>query len=107
MSPKLHDSASLEILQAALAGLTDQLMPVPVGSGSLNVTLVAMPGPALCALIVKPMFDPALTLASSASLVNESVGQFTRTLSPAVTNVLFVAIALASLSTRPQVANVV
>ena len=45
MSPKLQLNVLLLMLQAALAGLIDQLMPAPVGSGSFSVTDFATPDP--------------------------------------------------------------
>ena len=77
MSPKLHVSVFDEMPQAALAGTIDQLMPAPVGSGSLSVTDVATPGPALCTLIVNPMFCPLLTDDASAVFVIERFGHCT------------------------------
>ena len=49
------------------AGLIDKLTPVPQGSGSLNVTPVAVPGPVFDTVMPKPMLSPALTSAASAT----------------------------------------
>src|SRR6516165_5166216 len=55
----------------------DQLMPVPVGSGSSMCTFVAVPGPALCTVIVKPICEPALTDDASAVFVSVRFGHCT------------------------------
>ena len=52
-------------------------MPLPVGSGSERAKPVAAPCPALFTVIVNPIVEPALTLAASAVLVRERLGQFT------------------------------
>src|SRR5258705_378533 len=44
------------------------------GNGSLSVTLVAVPGPALLTVIVKPMALPAVTVLASAVLVMLRLG---------------------------------
>src|SRR2546428_157607 len=49
------------IAQPAKAGLSDQLRSPPGGSGSLMVTLVAVPRPLLLTVMSKPMAVPALT----------------------------------------------
>src|SRR6516164_10360170 len=77
-----HDNAMglPPIEQPCFAGSTNQLMPElfgPVGSGSFNDTPVAVPGPALLTVIVKPMSSPALTTGLSAVFVSVSVGQLT------------------------------
>ncbi len=61
----------------AYAGLIDQLMPLPVGSGSDNVADRAIPAPVLPTEIVKPMLLPTLTVAASAVLTIVRFGQFT------------------------------
>src|SRR5262245_25824585 len=68
-SPKLQVNVSLTIEQPITAGLSDQLSPVPVGSGSDTVTPVAVPGPLLVSVIVKPIGLPAVTDGTSASFV--------------------------------------
>ena len=54
-------------------------MPVPVGSASESVADLAVPGPALLTWMVKPMLLPASTVAASAVLLIERLGQFTTT----------------------------
>ena len=70
-------SVLLLMEQPETAGLIDHTMPVPVGSASVSVTLVAVPGPALLTVIVKPIAVPALTVAASAVLVMERLGHCT------------------------------
>src|SRR5580704_401576 len=58
-------------------GLIDQLIFVPVGSGSLSVVFVAVPVPAaglLLIVTVYPMGLPAFTTVSSATLVTLKLG---------------------------------
>src|SRR5438045_2590196 len=77
MCPKEQLSVLPELLHAALAGLIVQVHPAPGGGGALSVSALGTPGPALCTLIVKPMFDPALTDDASATLVIDRFGQLT------------------------------
>ena len=65
------------IEHAALAGLIDQVMPAPPGSGSLNVTDFAVPGPGFVTVITKPIALPALTDDASAVFEIARFGQFT------------------------------
>ena len=81
----MQDSVLLTIEQPLTAGLIDQLMPAPVGSASLSVTPVAVPGPLLFSVIVKPMLLPAFTLAASAVFVICRLGHCTVTDALAVT----------------------
>ena len=67
----------LLIDQPVDAGEIDQLIPVPVGSGSLTPTLFAVPGPAFDTVTVKPIGFPAETVAASAVLVIERLGHWT------------------------------
>jgi hypothetical protein len=78
-SPKLHDSTFAVMEQPATAGSTDQLIPVPVGSGSESVTDFAVPCPVLLTTIVNPIALPALTDAASAVFEIASAGHFTST----------------------------
>jgi len=67
----------LPIDQPVDAGEIDQLIPVPVGRGSLTVTPVAVPVPdALLfeTVIVNPICDPAFTVSASAVFVIEIDG---------------------------------
>ena len=95
MSPNEHDNVAPPIEQPALAGLIDQLMPVPMGSGSLSVTPVAVPKPVFDTVIVNPIGSPALTDAASAVFVICKPGHCTEVLALACTCGLFVACALA------------
>jgi hypothetical protein len=65
------------IEQRASAGLIDQLMPVPPGSGSLRVTFFATPGPLFATVIVNPIAVPALTDDASAVLLMVRFGHWT------------------------------
>ena len=58
-----------EIAQPAASGVSLQLTPVPVGSGSLTVTPLAVPRPVLVTVTVNPIGSPALTDAASAVFV--------------------------------------
>src|SRR5438270_203586 len=61
------------------AGLIDQETPGPAGSGSRNVTPVAVPANSiwwLLAVMVKPIVLPAVTVAASAVLLRVSRGGF-------------------------------
>src|SRR5207244_521762 len=62
----------------------DQLTPKPPGSGSLTVTPVAAPGPALDRVMTKPTVAPRLTGLASAVLDNVRFGQLTVIVSEAV-----------------------
>ena len=81
MSPKAQFNvwfgAEPVIEQPAVAGLIAQLIPAPPGSGSLNVTAFAVPGPGLETVIVNPIGLPALTDEESADLAIARFGQFT------------------------------
>jgi hypothetical protein len=54
-----------------------QLRPVFVGTVSVIDTLLALPAPVLLTVTVKPMGDPAVTVAASAVLVIASAGERT------------------------------
>ena len=56
-SPKLHDRVPEAIEHALMSGVSDQF--TPEGSGSLIVTLWAIPGPLFVAVIVNPAVSPA------------------------------------------------
>src|ERR1700722_1705382 len=79
----------------------DQLTPVPEGSGSFNVTLVAVPVPAAAELetvTVKPTLLPAVTGLASAVLVMEragGAGRLTTMVAEALTFGALVALAVA------------
>ena len=73
--PKLQLNVFELMLHAALAGLIDQLTPVPVGSGSFSVTPVADARPEFDTVIVNPMASPALTVAASATFVIEATAR--------------------------------
>src|SRR5712691_9789226 len=75
----------------------DQLIPLPPGSGSVSVVPVESPGPALLSVIVKPIGEPAFTVAASAALVMVSVGQFTVSLAEALPLPSLVVVTLAVL----------
>src|SRR5437867_2489000 len=65
MSPKEQLRMFDEIEHPVTAGLIVHVIPVPVGSGSESVTLLAMPSPPLVTTIVKPIGSSALTDAAS------------------------------------------
>jgi hypothetical protein len=106
-SPKEQLNVLPAMLQFGLSGLSDQLMPVPVGSGSDNVTPVAVPTPLFLTVIVKPIWSPALTVALSAVLVISRPGQFTVVEADACTCGLLAALALAVFGYVAQLANTV
>lgn len=60
--------------QPVTADASDQLTPVPAGSGSLIATVVAGPIPVLARVTVKPICEPALTEVESAVLVSVRFG---------------------------------
>src|SRR5215212_379294 len=60
--------------QPVTAEASDQLTPVPAGSGSLIATVVAGPAPVLLSETVKPICVPALTEAASAVFVSVRAG---------------------------------
>ena len=95
MSPNEHDNVAPTIEQPAFAGLIDQLMPVPVGSGSFSVTPVAVPAPVFDTVIVNPIGSPALTDTASAVFAICRPGHCTEVLALACTCGLFDAWALA------------
>jgi hypothetical protein len=64
--------------QAALAGLTLQERPEPTGRTSVSITVFATPGPVLVAVMVKPMGEPACTMAASAVFTRASDGSFVK-----------------------------
>src|SRR4051794_31327614 len=88
----------------AYAGLIDQSIPVPPGSGSLSVTALAVPGPEFDTVIVKPIGLPALTVDESAVLLIARFGQLTVVDAFAFTLCAFVAAATAVLSYVAQLA---
>ena len=59
--------APLEVAIAQVTGVTPA--PVPTGKVSVSVAPVAVPGPLLVSVIVKPIGLPALTVAASATFV--------------------------------------
>src|SRR2546427_364886 len=84
-----------------------QLSPVPVGSGSVRVTAVAVPRPALVAVMVKPILLPELTDAASGVLVTERLGWFTISVPVPVVGGVLVPCAVAVLTNVPDVPAVV
>src|SRR5881227_752718 len=52
----------------------DQPATVPAGNGSFRVTPLAVPGPLLVTVIVKPSGSPAFTVPASASLLTSNDG---------------------------------
>jgi hypothetical protein len=107
MSPNEQLSVFAAIEQFGLSGLSDQLIPAPVGSGSDNVTAFAVPVPLFVTVIVKPSWSPALTVAASAVLVIARFGQFTVVDALACTDDWFVALAVAVFGYALQLAEVV
>src|SRR5579864_6202457 len=79
MLPSEQLTSAPTMVHEPCAGCTsiDQLMPEPVGSGSLMVTPLAVPGPPLLTVTVKPMSVPVLTGVLSAVLVMPSDGHCT------------------------------
>jgi chloramphenicol 3-O-phosphotransferase len=108
-SPNEHVRVLLEIAQLAAAVPPSMLhvIPVPVGSGSLSVTLVAVPGPVLLTVMPKPIGEPALTDALSAVFVMWRLGHSTVVEAEAWTCAWFVACAEAVFGYAAQLANVV
>src|SRR6266702_2692777 len=74
MSPNEQLRVFDEIKHPVTAGLMVHVIPVPVGSGSESVTLLAMPAPLLVTTIVKPIGSPALTVAASGVFETVSPG---------------------------------
>jgi len=84
MSPKLQPSTWVPtgpVIEQdpgpVYAGLIIQSTPDPAGRGSFRVTAVAVPGPALLTVTVKPIDVPVLTGVASAVLVMCSPGHCT------------------------------
>src|SRR5262249_47038098 len=71
---------------------------VPAGSGSLNVTPFAVPGPPFETVIVKPSGSPASTVALSAFFVTDKDGFWHWMLSEPCASGAFDALAVAVLS---------
>ena len=97
-SPSAHVRVPAWIEQVpgpAYAGLIDQLMPVPVGSGSEIATACAVPAPVLETVIVNPRLLPMLTVDASADLAIVRFGQLTVIDAEAWTEPSFVAVAVA------------
>src|SRR5262245_20850666 len=84
--PKLQLRLLLLIEQVGseLAASTDQEMPLPVGSGSVTVTLLAVPMPLFLTVTVKPIAEPASTVALSAVFSIVRSGHSTETVALAV-----------------------
>src|SRR5207249_3203932 len=74
---------------------------LPPGSGSPSVTLLALPGPPLLTVTVKPIGSPALTDAASAVLVTVRLGALTRMLAVPVLSALLLALPVAVLAYVP------
>ena len=79
ISPKLHVSVPLWMAQRAWPDppSTAQDVPGVCGRASVTTTSLAMPGPGLVAVIVKPIGSPAETLAASAVLTTWMGAQLT------------------------------
>jgi hypothetical protein len=88
------------------AGLIDQLIPGPVGSGSEIVTARAVPEPLFVTVIVKPRLPPTSTVGASAVFVIVKFGQFTVIDADARTEPSLAAVAVAVFGYVPQPAFV-
>src|SRR5437762_3019945 len=108
MSPMVQERAcepaSPVIEQAeAVWGATVQVTPVSAGSGSLTVTAVAVPGPPLDTVTVKPTSSPAVTGVASAVLVRARPGPLTTMVAKSWTGPPLVDDAVAVLGSGPAV----
>src|SRR6059036_498940 len=83
------------------------VIPVREGSGSLTVTAVAVPGPLLDTVMVKPTGLPAVTGVASAVLVIARPGPLTTMVAKACTEPPLVDDAVAVLGSEPLVSAVV
>src|SRR5260221_4052131 len=95
--------------EPARAGSSDKFSSRPAGSGSLTVSLVAVPGPLLVTVMSNPMLVPALTGPTGlAVLVMWMLGHCTVTVATGeLTKALLEATAVALLLTVAQSADVV
>src|SRR5438477_442598 len=83
------------------------VIPVREGSGSFTVTAVAVPGPPLPTVTVKPTVVPAVTGVASAVLVIARRGPLTTMVAKECTKPPLVDDAVAVLGSEPEVAPVV
>jgi hypothetical protein len=98
--PKLHVRTCPEIEHVPgplYAGLIDQLTPVPEGSVSLSVAAVAVPELELLAASVKPIVEPAETVAASAVFERLSAAHATVVVAEDCSVLLLVALRVAVL----------
>ena len=109
VQPRLCEPTEPVTEQPVKAGFSDQLRSPPAGSGSVTVTLVAVPAPVLLTVMSKPMVVPALTgPAGFAVFVMLTDAQFTVVVTSADwTRLLLSAVTVALLLTAPQVLPVV
>src|SRR5438552_4076872 len=112
MSPMVQDSVwapTAPVIEHADAVWDSmvQVTPASAGSGSLRVTPVAVPGPPLDTVTVKPTEVPAVTGVASAVLVMARPGALTTMVAKSWTDPAFVADAVAVLGSVPCVAPVV
>src|SRR5438309_5963400 len=107
--PRLCEPTEPVTEQPVKAGFSDQLRSPPAGSGSVTVTLVAVPAPVLLTVMSKPMVVPALTgPAGFAVFVMLTDAQFTVVVTSADwTRLLLSADTVALLLTAPHVLPVV
>ena len=79
-----------------------QLIPVPVGSVSVNTAEVAVPAPLFDTASVNPIAEPAVAVALSAVFVNAKFGHCTAIDAVACTLLVLLALAVAVLERLPQ-----
>ena len=79
-----------------------QPIPVPVGNVSLSVAELAVPAPVLLTASVKPIDDPAATVAASAVFVRPSAGHCTVVVADDCTELLLLALKVAVLAYTAQ-----
>src|SRR5437764_710991 len=106
MSPIAHAracDATVPVIEQAEAVWDSivQFTPVSAGSGSLTVTAVAVPGPALDTVMVKPTNVPAVTGVASAVLVMARPGPSTTMVAWSSTDCPLELVALAVLGSEP------
>src|SRR5438105_4887883 len=108
MSPIVHDSVcepaepAMEHAEAVWDAMV-HVTPVRAGSGSATVTPVAVPGPPLDTVMVKPTNVPAVTGVASAVLVMARPGPSTTIVALSSTDWPFELVALAVLGSEPAV----
>src|SRR5437867_2686946 len=112
MSPSEHErvcepAGPLREQAEAVWDAMVQVTPAREGSGSLTVTAVAVPGPLLDTVMVKPTGLPAVTGVASAVLVIARPGPLTTMVAKACTEAPLVDEAVAVLGSEPLVSGVV